>query len=256
MRLLAPLESFFLSDVGRAFRYLVDEFGFREEGSTTDAYGVTLRYRGPAIAVDHYFEDDRTYVMWLIPLVGGRVPPYVAEDMSEPFTRFTIKEFFAIRWPEGEPPILRSPLASSDLSRLLDWYANALRVHGAELLRGSITFVARVRESVRSAKAAQLLEEWHKFIERVERGFEGDIAEYRTGVNWRRQLADLLQPTEEPLPLIDRALEDLDRRYEKATAPLGLMALKVMPDPRAGRWWRMPKRLAGNLRIHFGERAD
>ncbi len=260
MRELTPRESDFVRMAEQLFAFVRGRESSNVE-IESDIEGVLVRFMGRSTALELRLESDRALFVDIVPLRHGELPPRFDDRGSERLTRFSLSQLITEidpSWPR--PQELDDVTTADDLIDILRRFATGLEEHRDRILSADSELFGRVEAGMRRRLALIMLENWARFVDRVRRGFTGNIAEYTLAITERGQLEDVLQTwrgdsSEDPraqLARLDRIFDDLT---ELVPAPDPGGPFSIVPDPKAKRWWRRPKVLTGQLREYFSARA-
>jgi len=239
---LSKTEELFVDAVRRDFRFLIDEYGFVEKPLTWDGHGISLNHAGSTFEVSNYLEGDEGYTTLVFPLrEGSRLPAFDGE-MDETFSDFFVEDLLTAESPPKG--VASASFADpADLLNAVAARAAVLREHIQTLIADDGPFLALIRDRMRERLLRELVPKWVQFVEQVRRGYRGSGAGYVAGVNNRGAIRSLLSwPGSVPLEL-ERQLRNADAQFDADTEPIALKegAVRVLPHPRATRWFRRPK---------------
>lgn len=260
MRELTSRESEFVRMTEQLFGFLRARHLSRVEVES-DIEGVQVRFRDTTTAVEIRFESERSVFVDVVLLKDGQLPRRFDERGRELLTHFPLTRLLAHLEPAWQPPEQVDDVATrEDLLEVLGRFAEALHRHGNRILRGNPELFAQVEAGMRRRLALIMLENWARFVDRVRRGFSGNIAEYTSAITERGQLEDILQAwrrnaDEDPRAQLARLDEIFDDLTEAVPMADSRAVFSLVPAPNAARWWRRPKVLSGQLREYFADRV-
>ncbi len=260
MTKLSPPESEFVRMTEQLFAFLAAR-GLSRVEVERDIEGVQVRFRDAAMAVEIRLESERRLFVDVVPLSGGQLPKRFDESGRELLTHFPLTRLLAHidpRWPAPED--LDDIATRDELLEVLGRLSGSLADNADRILGGERDLFGQVEASMRRRLALIMLENWARFVDRVRRGFDGNIAEYTSAITERGQLESILHTwqgnaNEDPraqLARLDRIFDDLT---EPVPATKSQALFSLVPAPNAARWWRRPKILTGALREYFEARV-
>ncbi|HET7700696.1 MAG TPA: hypothetical protein VFM06_07520 [Candidatus Limnocylindria bacterium] len=238
---LSPRETQFVEAIRHEFRYLAHDYGLVEKPLWWNAEGISIDHSGMMIEVSNFLEAEQSYTTFLFPLRGGARLPVFDAEMDEPFTYFLIEHL-----SDDLPPGVASASFLDETALLTAVAARArfLREHIAALLGDDGSLLAEIRDRRRQKLLQELVPKWLQFVDGVRRGFDGPSSAYVAGINIRGEIRSILSWSGSAPPEMEEQLREADAQFDAATeaVPLEPGSVRVMPHPRAARWFRRPKR--------------
>jgi hypothetical protein len=239
---LSETEALFVEAVQREFGFLVVEYGFVEKPVTWNGEGISVSHVGPVLEVSNFLEAEQNYATFIFPLRDGARLPIFDAEMDERFTYFFVEDLLSTSPPPkgvgSEALSSRAELLNSVAAR-----AAVLRDHIGALSTDDGTMIAAIRDRMRVKHLRDLVQQWTQFVQRVRRGYEGTGPGYVAGVNVRGAIRSLVSWSGNVPREMERELREADAQFDAATDPVALEpgSVRVLPHPRATRWFRRPK---------------
>ncbi|MDQ6720139.1 MAG: hypothetical protein M3003_05005 [Candidatus Dormibacteraeota bacterium] len=222
--------------------------GFVEEELAWDGRGITVAYSQRRLTISNYLEADTLYLTTVMPLKAGKAPPLFDDEDDEPFTYFELTSAFAT-----DAALPQKFASDRELEQAVAQRAAIVRQHVASWLGDDGRAFREIGARIKAARLRKLIPSWERFVESVERGFEGGIVAYVAGVNVRGQIRSVLKwPGVTPAVDLGR-LNAADATFERLTVPMKYAggAARIIRHPRAKLWWRLPEDPKGSLRDHI-----
>lgn len=239
---LPPTETLFVEAVRREFGFLTREYGFAEKPLVWSGEGISVNHLSRTIEVSNFLEAHESYTTFIFPLRDGSRLPVFDQDMDEHFAYFFPEELL------NRFPIQRGVASAAfpdrdELLRAVATRAALLREHIKTLLLDDGTLLGNIRDRRRERALRELVPKWIEFVDQVRRGYAGPGSAYVAGVNIRGEIRSLLSWPGTIPPTLERELREADAQFDAATEPIAFDAgaVRVLPHPRATRWFRRPK---------------
>jgi hypothetical protein len=140
------LQAIFIQNCLNRFDYL-SAYGFELAGTTRDRYGSEVTYKNQTTGVKVSFEvRENEIFVYLIRLIDGEIPDY----LDAPSHWFYLDNLVKLRSPRTNVPRKEADdwFTPEDVDHLLSVYAELLKEHGEDVLRGDFLVFSELERQV------------------------------------------------------------------------------------------------------------
>jgi hypothetical protein len=142
----SDLQAIFIQNCLNRFEYL-STYGFELAGTTRDRYGSEVTYKNPTTGVKVSFEvRENEIFVYLIRLIDGEIPDY----LHAPSNWFYLDNLVKPRSPRTNVPRKEADdwFTPEDVDNFLSVYAELLKEHGEDVLRGDFHVFSELERQV------------------------------------------------------------------------------------------------------------